>query len=115
MLTKDKFPSRAEEELARRQGQDPYQRATRWYFTVNNFTDEEVQACRRMYELEAVECGTVEREVGEAEGTPHLQGFVVFRERRSRSQVKRMLGGRVHKKMAETMADETSNYREIDD
>jgi hypothetical protein len=69
-------------------------RGTRWVFTLNNYTDDEVQGIKNWFdEQEMVEEGIVGYEVGE-NGTPHLQGLVKFCMRRSRVQVMRIIGPR---------------------
>lgn len=60
------------------QGRDDRQSPTKgraWCYTLNNYTDDDV------VRLESIEClrHVVGREVGEA-GTPHLQGYIRFKE-----------------------------------
>lgn len=60
-------------------------------FTLNNYNEQEVER------LKSVECKYLVygREVG-ASGTPHLQGYVYFKNKKSFKQVKDLLGDRYH-------------------
>lgn len=59
----------------------------RWVFTINNFTEEDDEMVEN---LEDVKCLIAEHELG-SQGTPHIQGYVEFKERKYRTQVSRML------------------------
>lgn len=63
-----------------------------WCFTINNYTDADIHAVRSI-ECEYIVYGA---ENGPDDGTPHLQGFVYFRNARHLGGVKRDLGGRAH-------------------
>lgn len=67
-------------------------RVERWVFTINNYTEADLNALRNVRSPVLVVYG---REKGEM-GTPHLQGYVQHMEglRMRRSQVERLLGGR---------------------
>lgn len=84
---------------------------------MNNYTDEEVEA------LEAVNCRYLiyGREVGES-GTPHLQGFIYFKNARTFSAIKKLLGSRYHveaqrgtNKQAIDYCKKANDYKEIGD
>lgn len=47
----------------------------RWTFTVNNYTEEEVEALKDLFQR--IECGywVIGREIAPTTGTPHLQGY----------------------------------------
>lgn len=64
------------------------QRARAWCFTLNNYGDQD----ERM--LQELECRYIVygRETGES-GTPHLQGYVFFSERKTLSSVRRVIPG----------------------
>jgi len=66
-------------------------RAKNWCFTLNNYTDAD---CERLLGLEAEESVSYcifGKEVGES-GTPHLQGFVSFKARKTLASVVALLG-----------------------
>jgi len=62
-----------------------------WYFTVNNYTDDEVGSLRKtLSDSGLVRYATFGYEVG-AEGTPHLQGYVSFKKTMRFNAVKKAL------------------------
>ena len=79
-----------------------------WVFTLNNYTDEEVEILNGVLE-DATKCryGVYGREVGES-GTPHLQGFVQFVNRKRPNQVSGLLGIQyvMHKRKVDDVAEE---------
>ncbi len=77
-------------------------RSTRWCFTLNNYSPEEVALLQEhvLLETSKVKFLTWGEEVGE-EGTPHLQGCVFLDTTQSLVYVKRVLSPRAHwEKMA---------------
>lgn len=81
-------------------------RARAWCFTLNNWTQEEynvVVSCSCRYLI-------VGKEIGES-GTPHLQGYVCFRNARRLVSVKEKLGcNRVHVEVARGTAEQNQQY-----
>lgn len=72
-------------------------RAKNWCFTLNNYTQADVDRLANLGTSAAyVVFG---REVGE-NGTPHLQGFIAFDERKRLQQVKAVIGGNPHVEVA---------------
>jgi len=71
--------------IAQRSRGSPVSRS--FCFTVNNWTDEDMQRCKDMPDVLYLVVG---REVGEA-GTPHLQGCVTFKKAKRRTAVARFL------------------------
>lgn len=64
-------------------------RAKNWCFTLNNYTEQDLERLRGSLEdVVYLVCG---KEVG-ASGTPHLQGFVSFRSRKRMTQCIRTIG-----------------------
>lgn len=63
----------------------------RWCFTVNNYTDEQQGHICQLLAGPDVSYGIYGREVGDS-GTPHLQGFVIFRDRIRRNAVSEFFG-----------------------
>jgi len=84
-------------------------RAVRWCFTLNNPTEGEVGALRDLAETEHVDYLVFGRETGDS-GTPHLQGFIVFAERKRLNQVKSILGSRYHLEGARGTPKQASDY-----
>ncbi len=70
-----------------------------WVFTLNNYTDEEYDALMAKYDVEEVQIRymVVGKEVGES-GTPHLQGFIQMKAKKSLTQMKDIVGQRAHLK-----------------
>lgn len=65
-------------------------RLREWCFTINNWTQDEWNICAN------VKCKYIVfgEEVGELEGTPHLQGYVYFEHGKTRGATCKALGGR---------------------
>lgn len=64
------------------------QRHRAWTFTVNNYTDDDIECVHKLKDFARyVTCG---KEVG-ASGTPHLQGFVYFVNKQTMKAVSRVL------------------------
>lgn len=66
-----------------------------WVFTLNNYTEEDVQRLRGVVAEGACRYICFQAEVGE-NGTPHLQGYVQLEARRRLRTVKRIIGDRAH-------------------
>lgn len=63
-------------------------RSRSYVFTVNNYTETDEHQCWALaYYVGEVKYIVVGREIGES-GTPHLQGYVYFKEKKSLSQLK---------------------------
>lgn len=85
-------------------------RARRWCFTLNNPTDDEVQAICDYGQLPSVEYLVFGREVAPSTGTPHLQGYVCFRSQLRLSAVKREFNGRAHYQVSRGSPEENRAY-----
>ncbi len=70
------------------------QQSRNWCFTLNNYSDEEVAVIDAIFQ-DGVSYVTYGKEVGE-NGTPHLQGFIIFDRKKRFTAVKLVLGNRVH-------------------
>jgi hypothetical protein len=77
-------------------------RAKNWCFTINNHSgDDERRLNNGHDDMQYVIYG---REIGD-NGTPHLQGFVMFNRRLRMSQVKEYVGQRSHVEVARRVAE----------
>lgn len=80
-------------------------KARAYCFTLNNYTDEDIER------IQAIECRYLVfgREVGE-QGTPHLQGYISFKNARRGRAVKELLGSRVHLEGAKGSPKQNRQY-----
>nr|UZT54555.1 MAG: replication-associated protein [clictolig virus 3] len=81
----------------------------RWVFTLNNYTDDDEQRILDFFEGERVTYGIFGRERGE-NGTPHLQGFVIFRTPQRLSFCRANISDRAHYEQARGTSEEASEY-----
>lgn len=83
---------------------------TRWCFTLNNYTDAEYDSIHAILSDQGhVSYGIVGKEVGEG-GTPHLQGFVIFKRTHRFGRVRAKLGPRCHIEQARGSTDQNRTY-----
>lgn len=68
-------------------------RATKWVFTINNFTYEDEEAVRALETNEEVDAVIAEEEHLE-EATPHIQGYLRTKRQINRCVIERWLGNR---------------------
>lgn len=87
----------------------PVHQVKKWCFTLNNPTEGEKQALADLCESEHVTYAVIGREVGDT-GTPHLQGFVWFAQRKSINQAKALIGNRAHLEITHGTAQQASDY-----
>jgi hypothetical protein len=73
--------------------------AKRWCFTLNNYTDEDLEWISKFIIPDNCVFAVVGQEIGES-GTPHLQGFVNLKVKKRLSQLKELLGSRAHLEQA---------------
>lgn len=59
----------------------------RWCFTLNNYSDDEVLSVRSFLSSERVVFACFGYEIGETCKTPHLQGYIIFRNPHRRSAI----------------------------
>jgi len=83
----------------------------RWCWTLNNYQDDELETVRNLYDRnrDLVRYLVYGFEVGES-GTPHLQGFVVFKVPVRLERAKRLVGARCHFESARGTNQQASNY-----
>lgn len=81
-----------------------------WVFTLNNYTAEDVEHLRSFSAAERCKYIIWGREVSDS-GTPHLQGYVQFKQRVRLNQVKTFLGSqRLHAERMRGTATQASTY-----
>lgn len=75
-----------------------------WCYTLNNYTDEDIKKCQE------IQCRyhTYGMEIGE-KGTPHLQGYIVFKDSKGLVGVQRFLGN-AHWETAKGNHKQASDY-----
>lgn len=81
------------------------ERNRRFCFTLNNYTEEEYEELKNLRDVKYIVIG---KEVGE-NGTPHLQGFVVFKNMKSFNQV-RLINGRAHWEITVALSQAAADY-----
>jgi hypothetical protein len=83
--------------------------AKRWCFTLNNYTDEDLEWISKFIIPDNCVFAVVGQEIGES-GTPHLQGFVNLKVKKRLSQLKELLGSRAHLEQAKGTDQDNDNY-----
>ena len=81
----------------------------KWCFTLNNPTQGEKDLIAGVCDSEHVAYAVIGREVGDS-GTPHLQGFVWFSDRKSMAQAKALISNRAHFEAAQGTPQQASDY-----
>ena len=82
--------------------------AKRWCFTLNNYTDEDVNHIKEVFHSQNCVFAVVGIEIGE-NGTPHLQGFVHLRNKKTFKSLKLILPS-AHIELARGTDVENQNY-----
>lgn len=83
-------------------------KARSFVFTVNNYKESDVEACRTA--CKAAKYGVFGYEEAPTTGTPHLQGYISFKNPRSRAEVVKDLGGRAYADRARGNHEQGSDY-----
>jgi len=84
------------------------ERAKRWCFTLNNWTQHEFEVLQRAVFANCT-YACIGKEVG-ASGTPHLQGFVLLSAQASLSDVRSKFSGRAHFAVARGSSQRNKEY-----
>lgn len=88
----------------------PVSQSRRWVFTLNNPVAAERQALATLFEdRDNVLYAVTGNEVGE-NGTPHIQGFVLFGRNKRFNAVRNLLGPRVHIERAIGTSQQAATY-----
>ena len=86
-------------------------RSRGWVFTINNFTEEEKQHIIELINDPRVQYGIAETEhEGEGEGTPHIQGYIYWKNGRYFNTVKGSIGERAHIEAAKGNPEQNYDY-----
>lgn len=84
-------------------------RSRRWIFTINNYSEEEYIELKEKLHSNPVEKYIIGKEVGK-QGTPHLQGYVYFKDTKTFQTVKAFIGDRAHLEMAKGKPADNFKY-----
>ena len=82
-----------------------------YVFTLNNYSEEEVECLRKLQGYKYLIFG---KEVGE-NGTPHLQGYVYWKNAKSFSSCKKTLGNRFHIEVQRGSCEQAIDYCKKED
>ncbi len=83
--------------------------ATRWCYTLNNPSPDESTHIADLGGAHGIIYHIFGREVGDS-GTPHLQGFVIFRNRKTLASVKSIISARLHLETTRASNQAASDY-----
>lgn len=81
------------------------QRSRGYCFTINNYTEEEYDNLKLIDSVYLI----VGKEKGE-EGTPHLQGYIYFRNAKTFNRAKELIGQRAHIEVAKGTPEQNKQY-----
>lgn len=84
-------------------------RSRKWCFTLNNYTDEEVNKINKLGENKTIKWLLYGKEKGE-NGTPHLQGCIVFINARRFTAVKKSISSRCHLELMKGSFSQNADY-----
>jgi len=89
--------------------------AKMWCFTLNNYTQEDEDTLRRLFQTSQYHYGIFGREVGEQNGTPHLQGYFILVNRHNIVWLRNHLSPRAHYTRSRGTPREAAEYCKKDD
>lgn len=84
-------------------------RVRNWTFTLNNYADEDRERIDREFGAGSIKYVIYQPERG-AEGTPHLQGYIIFANARTLGGVRSIFGGRAHWERAVASIEANISY-----
>ena len=82
-------------------------RARGWCFTLNNYTQEEEEKIKQI-DCKYLVFGHEHTKPGE--GTPHLQGFIFFKNQKTMQVVKKLIGDRAHLETMKGNSQQAADY-----
>lgn len=90
----------------------PTSQAKHWCWTLNNYTDDEFNylcalGTEQQFDIQYLIFG---EEEGDKEKTPHLQGYISFKKRKSFGVVKKLISGRAHLESAKGSPTQNKDY-----
>lgn len=88
-------------------------RARHWVFTLNNYTNDEVELLKRLVPEHCTYI-TFGYEVAPSTGTPHLQGYVVFNQQIRLAAAKEIIGRRAYMAVSRGSPSQASAYAQKD-
>lgn len=80
-----------------------------WCFTLNNYSESDVNSLQIVTEMDTVKYSVYGFEVGES-GTPHIQGYIEFANPRVFNGVKKLLGSSYHIEPRKGSPKQASDY-----
>lgn len=87
-------------------------RCRQWVFTINNYT--EMDILNITTQIHSGNYYYFRKEVGSS-GTPHLQGFLKFKNGKTMSAIKKILGDRIHLEIMRGRLDQNKTYCDKED
>lgn len=87
----------------------PRVQAKRWVFTLNNYTQGEKQLLNDLGASDHVDYAVFGYETGES-GTPHVQGYIIFKQQKEFRQAKQLIGPRIHLEKSQGTPAQASDY-----
>jgi len=86
----------------------PGQQSKRYQFTWNNYTEEDIALVKNFFQESCV-YGVYAKEVGE-NGTPHLQGYLELKNKKTIVGLKKSFSPKPHLEVAQGTAEENTSY-----
>ena len=85
-------------------------RGRNWCFTLNNYTEDEETSIKKALLSEKVRCAIYGREGKGETQTPHLQGYISFKDPARFAAIKKVVGVRAHVEVSNKGEETNRNY-----